>query len=110
CASGSTHCSSAKPPATTCCSLRARRLSLSSSTPQSSTTAWQSSPIAWHRGGPALEPCGSQESRLSIIDDGLALVTLRPTHQRGLALTGAPDTPWRLATAALVAGIHPLRR
>jgi DNA-binding transcriptional LysR family regulator len=46
----------------------------------------------------------------SIIDDDLALVALRPTHQRRLVLTGAPDTPWHPATIALTASIDSLER
>jgi DNA-binding transcriptional LysR family regulator len=46
----------------------------------------------------------------SIIDDGLALVALRPTHQRRLVLTGTADTPWHPAIAALIASIQTLAR
>jgi DNA-binding transcriptional LysR family regulator len=41
----------------------------------------------------------------SIIDDGLVLVALHPTHQRRLILTGATDTPWHPALTALIASI-----
>lgn len=40
----------------------------------------------------------------SIIGDGLALVPLRPTHQRRLVLTGPPDKPWPPAVTALTRG------
>lgn len=46
----------------------------------------------------------------SIIDDGLVLVTLRPTRRRRLVLTGATDTPWHPALTALTNSFHPQER
>ena len=43
----------------------------------------------------------------SIIDDGLVLVALHPTHHRRLVLTGSPDTPWHPALTALTESIDP---
>jgi DNA-binding transcriptional LysR family regulator len=46
----------------------------------------------------------------SIIDNGLVLVALRPTHQRRLILTGATDTPWHPALTALTQSIAAQKR
>jgi DNA-binding transcriptional LysR family regulator len=42
----------------------------------------------------------------SILGPDLALVTLRPTHQRRLVLTGPADTPWHPAVTALIQDVQ----